>query len=85
MLLVLSGAAAQRPRAELPGGSGQLIIHCRAGRRAKHLIPWPSPPGQPKAAEGPAYLAGFVPDVFAGILVVFQDFSELLGGCKIQL
>jgi len=45
-------------------------------------------PGQPKAAEGPAFLAGFVPEVLTGILVIFQGFSELLGereNAEIQL
>ena len=44
----------------------------------------PSPQRQPKAAVGPAYLAGFVPHVLTGILARFQGFSELLGSRQLS-
>jgi hypothetical protein len=37
---------AQRPRAKLPGGSGQRLTHCRARRQARRPNLSPSPPGQ---------------------------------------
>jgi len=72
---------------ELPGGSGKTARDCRTCRRGQAPHPMPQsasqrspaffPGGQPKATEGPAFLAGFVPDVLTGILLITQGFSEL--------
>ena len=41
-----SPIAAERPRAKLPGGSGQLTTYSRACQRARRPTLCPSPPGQ---------------------------------------
>ena len=73
-------SAAQRPRAKLPGGSGQTLPTLRLADGRDKQPRSPSPPAEgPRRSSRGVSRRPFVPDVFTGILVISQGFSELLG------
>jgi hypothetical protein len=65
--LVLPGLFRQRVKLEPPNA----LELSKILRSLQDEVP-------PQAAVGPAFLAGFVPDVLTGIPMVFQGFNELL-------